>query len=101
MNRKGFIICLVVFFVVSVSLALNPTDFIPADIDFALDLSYPKAVMEMTGFEDVILSELTALEFLNAPIDNARITLFGKFGLSDLLIGELDFYDLSDLEDIA
>src|SRR6056297_413942 len=100
MNRKGFIFLLIVFFVVSVSLALNPTDFIPADIDFALDLSYPKAVMEMTGFEDVILSELTTLEFLNSPIDNARMVLFGKFGLSDLLINELDFYNIYDLEDV-
>ncbi|MFW6263051.1 MAG: hypothetical protein ACOC34_03370 [Thermotogota bacterium] len=100
MSKKSLsvVFCFLIMF--SLTFAINPGDFVPADIDFADDLSYPKTIMEQTGFEDEILSELSGLEFLNSSIDNARMVLFGKFGLSELLIKELDFYNIYDVEDL-
>jgi len=100
MKKNSVVILIGLLFIFSFGFALNPVDFVPADIDFAVELSYPKTIMEQTGLEDVILSELSGVEFLNAPIQNAKMVLFGKFGLSDLLIEELDFFGYSDLEDI-
>ncbi|MEA1883681.1 MAG: hypothetical protein U9N62_04070 [Thermotogota bacterium] len=99
MKKRGVIVLFSFLLIFSLGLALNPVDFVPADIDFALELSYPKTIMEQTGMEDEILSELSGMDFLNYPIQNAKMALFGKFGLSDLLIGELDFYDFEDVLD--
>lgn len=99
MRKKGVVVLICLLFIFSSGLALNPVDFVPADIDFALELSYPKTIMEQTGMEDEILSELSGMDFLNYPIQNAKMALFGKFGLSDLLIEELDFYDFEDVLD--
>ena len=100
MKKRGVVVLFSFLLIFSLSLALNPVDFVPADIDFALELSYPKTIMEQIGLEDEILSELSGMDFLNSPIQNAKMVLFGKFGLTELLIQELDFYDIYDFEDI-
>jgi len=100
MSKKSLSIMFCFFIIFSLTFAINPGDFVPADTDFAVDLSYPKTIMEQTGFEDIILSELAGLEFLNEPIDDARVVLFGKFGLSDLLINEMNAYNIYDVEDL-
>jgi hypothetical protein len=100
MRKKGVVVLFSFLLIFSLSLALNPVDFVPADIDFALELSYPKTIMEQTGLEDEILSEIAGLELLNEPIDDARLILFGKFGLSELLINELNAYNIYDVEDV-
>jgi len=100
MKKRGVIVVFSLLLIFSLGLALNPVDFVPSDIDFALELSYPKTIMEQTGLEDIILSELFGMDFLNSPLENARMVLFGKFGLTELLVEELDFYDIYDIEDI-
>ncbi len=100
MNKKHCIVLFLIFCVISIGLAINPTDFIPADTDFSLDIAYPKSIMSLTGIEDELLAELAELEFINSPIDDARFILFGTFGMTDLLIEEMDFYDLDELDEI-
>jgi len=100
MSKKSLLVLFCVFMWVSMGIAFNPVHFVPSDIDFAVDLSYPKQIMELMQFEEALMEELSDLDFLNPSLEDARMILFGKFGLSDLLIEELDFYDLSDIESI-
>jgi len=100
MSKKSLLVLLYLIFAISAGIAFNPVHFVPADIDFAVDLIYPQQVIEMIGMEEVLADELSDLDFLNPSLEDTRMILFGKFGLSDLLIEEMDFYDLSDLESI-
>lgn len=100
MKRNLCIVSLVIICMISTALAFNPVGFVPTDTDFALDIAYPKAVMALTGVEDELLAGLSELAFINSPIDDARLILFGTAGLTDLLIEELEYFDAGDLDEL-
>ena len=101
MKKNLLFVSLIVL--VSAMFAFTPLNYIPADVDAALEISIPEEIVSMLGVDSDMLAEL-APGILNTDIElqDMKAYLYGKFGLSTYLFEALDMgymYDLTDILD--
>jgi hypothetical protein len=100
---KKIIILITALSIFATAFAFNPSNYIPADVDAALEISIPEEIVSMLGVDSDMLAEL-APGILNTDIElqDMKAYLYGKFGLSTYLFEALDMgymYDLTDILD--